>query len=145
VTEWQALAADPEVDVLINAAPNDLHAAPSMAALRAGKAVLCEKPLARTAREAAEMARAARGSGRAAMTGFNYRFMPAVLLARRMVESGDPRPQEPLHVRDQRRARHGRVELGAPQRAARLPRRRRGPRAADVLVTERSHPYGGRW
>jgi predicted dehydrogenase len=88
-TEWQALVDDPGVDVLINAAPNDLHAAPSVAALRAGKAVLCEKPLGRTAREAAAMARAARDSGRVAMTGFNYRFMPAVLLARRMVESGE--------------------------------------------------------
>jgi predicted dehydrogenase len=91
-TAWQALVDDPAVDVLINAAPNDLHAAPSIAALRAGKAVLCEKPLGRTAREAAEMARAAggaaRGAGPVAMTGFNYRFMPAVLLARRMVESG---------------------------------------------------------
>ncbi|HEV2438803.1 MAG TPA: Gfo/Idh/MocA family oxidoreductase [bacterium] len=88
-TAWQALVDDPAVDVLINAAPNDLHLAPSVAALRAGKAVLCEKPLGRTAREAAEMARAARADGRVAMTGFNYRFMPAVLLARRMVESGE--------------------------------------------------------
>lgn len=88
-TEWQALVDDPAVDVLINAAPNDLHAAPSIAALRAGKAVLCEKPLGRTAREAAEMARAGRESRRVAMTGFNYRFMPAVLLARRMAESGE--------------------------------------------------------
>ena len=89
VTEWQALIDDPAVDALINAAPNDLHAAPSVAALRAGKAVLCEKPLGRTAREAAEMARAAREDRRVAMTGFNYRFMPAVLLARRMVDSGE--------------------------------------------------------
>jgi predicted dehydrogenase len=87
VTEWPALLDDPAVEVFINAAPNDLHAAPSIAALRAGKAVLCEKPLGRTAREAAEMARPA--AGRVAMTGFNYRFMPAVLLARRMVEAGD--------------------------------------------------------
>jgi len=89
VTEWSALVDDPAVDLLINATPNGLHAAPCIAALRAGKAVLCEKPLGRTAREAAEMARAARESGRVAMTGFNYRFMPAVLLARRMVEAGD--------------------------------------------------------
>jgi predicted dehydrogenase len=89
VTEWQALVEDPAVDMLINAAPNGLHAAPSIAALRAGKAVLCEKPLGRTARESAEMARAAGASRRVAMTGFNYRFMPAVLLARRMVESGE--------------------------------------------------------
>ena len=88
-TEWQTLVDDPAVDVLINAAPNDLHAAPSAAMLRAGRAVLCEKPLGRTAREAAEMARAAREGRRVAMTGFNYRFMPAVLLARRMVEAGE--------------------------------------------------------
>jgi len=89
VTEWQALAEDPSVDVLINAAPNDLHAAPSIAALRAGKAVLCEKPLGRTARESAEMTRAGADGRHVAMTGFNYRFMPAVLLARHMVEAGD--------------------------------------------------------
>jgi predicted dehydrogenase len=89
VTEWQALVDDPDVDVLINAAPNALHAAPSVAALSAGKAVLCEKPLGRTARESAEMARAASEQRRVAMTGFNYRFMPAVLLARRMVDAGD--------------------------------------------------------
>ncbi len=88
-TEWPALLEDPDIDVLINAAPNDLHAAPSIAALRAGKAVLCEKPLGRTAREAAEMARAAGETGNVAMVGFNYRFLPAVLLARRMVESGE--------------------------------------------------------
>lgn len=89
LTEWQAVVDDPVVDVVINAAPNDAHAAPSIAALRAGKAVLCEKPLGRTARESAEMARSAVESRRVAMTGFNYRFMPAVLLAGRMVESGD--------------------------------------------------------
>ena len=88
-TEWQSLVDDPQIDVLINAGPNNLHAAPSIAALRAGRAVLCEKPLGRTAREAADMARAAHDSGRAAMTGFNYRFVPAVLLARQMVERGD--------------------------------------------------------
>lgn len=88
-TEWQSLVEDPGVDLFINAAPNDLHAAPSVAALRAGKGVLCEKPLGRTAREAMEMAKAARESRRVAMTGFNYRFMPAVLLARRMIASGD--------------------------------------------------------
>jgi predicted dehydrogenase len=89
VTEWQALVDDPGIDVLVNAAPNDLHAAPSIAALAARKAVLCEKPLGRTARESAAMARAAAERGRVAMTGFNYRFMPAVLLARRMVATGE--------------------------------------------------------
>ena len=86
--DWQQLIDDPEIDALINAGPNDIHAAPSIAALRAGKAVLCEKPLGRTAGEADAMARAARETGKAAMTGFNYRFVPAVLLARRLLADG---------------------------------------------------------
>ncbi len=87
-TEWQSLIDDPAIDAVIITTPNDLHAAPSIAALRAGKAVLCEKPLARTAAEAATMARAAEETGRVAMTGFNYRFIPAVLLARRILAEG---------------------------------------------------------
>lgn len=87
-TEWQSLIEDPDVDVLINAGPNDLHAAPSVAALRAGRAVLCEKPIARSAAEAEPMARAAAAAARPAMTGFNYRFVPAILLARRLVRDG---------------------------------------------------------
>ena len=86
--EWETLIDDPEVDVLINAGPNDIHAAPSIAALRAGKAVLCEKPLARTAAEADPMAQAAREADAVAMTSFNYRFVPAVLLARRLLGDG---------------------------------------------------------
>jgi len=87
-TDWRSVVADPAVDLVINVAANDAHADPSITALRAGKAVLCEKPLARTAAEADAMARAARAAPRAAMTGFNYRFIPAVLLARRLVQDG---------------------------------------------------------
>lgn len=88
LTEWTALIDDPAIEVLINAGPNEIHAAPCIAALRAGKAVLCEKPLARTAAEAEAMVRAADDAGAAAMTGFNYRFVPAVLLARRLIAGG---------------------------------------------------------
>ena len=87
-TDWRTLLEDPSVDVLIDAGPNDVHAEPSIAALHAGKAVLCEKPLARTAGEADAMARAAERAGGAAMTGFNYRFVPAVLLARDLIRNG---------------------------------------------------------
>ncbi len=87
-TDWRTLVDDPAIDILINAGPNDVHAEPSIDALRAGKAVLCEKPLARTAAEAEAMVRAAEG-GRPAMTGFNYRFVPAVLLARHLLLDGD--------------------------------------------------------
>lgn len=95
--DWETLIDDPEVDVLINAAPNDIHAAPSIAALRAGKAVLCEKPLARTAAEAEAMTQAALDADTAAMTSFNYRFVPAVLLARRLL--GDGRVGRIYHFR----------------------------------------------
>jgi len=87
-TDWHAIVQDPAIDLVINVAANDAHAEPSIAALRAGKAVLCEKPLARTAPEAEEMARAARAARQAAMTGFNYRFLPAVQLARQLIASG---------------------------------------------------------
>jgi predicted dehydrogenase len=86
--DWRALLDDGNVQAVINAGPNDLHAEPSIAALRAGRAVLCEKPLARTAAEAAPMVRAAEEAGAAAMTGFNYRFVPALVLARRLILDG---------------------------------------------------------
>jgi len=84
-TDWQAVLGDAEVDAVINAGPNDAHAEPSIGALRAGKAVLCEKPLGRTAEETEIMARAAAAAPGAAVTGFNHRFVPAVLLARRLI------------------------------------------------------------
>jgi predicted dehydrogenase len=86
--DWRTFLDDPEVDVVINAGSNDVHAEPSIAALRAGRAVLCEKPLARTAAEAEPMARTAQGTAAVAVTGFNYRFVPAVLLARRLIREG---------------------------------------------------------
>jgi len=84
-TDWRPVVHDPAVDLVINVGSNDIHAEPSIAALRAGKTVLCEKPLARTAAEAETMVLAARAARGAAVTGFNYRFVPAVLLARRLV------------------------------------------------------------
>jgi len=86
--DWRTAVHDPAVDLVINVGSNDVHAEPSIAALRAGKTVLCEKPLARTAAEAEAMALAARASRGAAVTGFNYRFVPAVLLARRLLLDG---------------------------------------------------------
>jgi predicted dehydrogenase len=89
---WQTLVEDPEIDLVLNGAPNYLHAQPCIAALQGSKHVFCEKPLARSVSEALELTRAAdeasaRGGARA-MVGFNYRFIPAVILARRMVNEG---------------------------------------------------------
>jgi len=58
-TDWHRLVDDPAVDILVNAGPTEVHAAPCIAALGAGKAVLCEKPLARGTAEAEAMVRAA--------------------------------------------------------------------------------------
>jgi predicted dehydrogenase len=89
---WQALVEDPEIDLLLNGAPNYLHAEPCIAALRASKHVFCEKPLARSLGEAVQMREAAqRAAGQQApltMVGFNYRFIPAVVLARRLIREG---------------------------------------------------------
>jgi predicted dehydrogenase len=82
-TDWRELIAD-DVDVLLNLGPNALHAEPTIAAARAGKHVLCEKPLARDAAEARSIAEAV--GGVVAMCGFNYRFAPGVRLARQLME-----------------------------------------------------------
>jgi predicted dehydrogenase len=85
-TDWRELIAD-DVDVLLNLGPNALHAEPTIAAARAGKHVLCEKPLARDAAEARTMLEAAHGV--VAMCGFNYRFVPAVRRARELIDAGE--------------------------------------------------------
>lgn len=85
-TDWREVL--DEVDVLYNLAPNRLHVEPSIAALDAGTHVLCEKPLAHTLSAAERMAEAARRSDATAGTAFNYRFVPAVQYAKRLVEEG---------------------------------------------------------
>ena len=87
-TDWPEVVDDPEVNVVVNVAPTDAHAAPCITALGAGKAVLCEKPLAGDADAAGAMRDAARSSMRPAACSFNYRFVPAVRLAREVISSG---------------------------------------------------------
>ncbi len=85
---WQDLINDDRIRVFDNTGPNGLHAEPCIAAARAGKHVLCEKPLARNAAEAYDMLEAAREAGVIHLCGFNYRFVPAVRLARQLIEEG---------------------------------------------------------
>ena len=85
---WQDLVSDPAVEVLDNCAPNHLHLEPCLAAIRAGKHVFCEKPLGRSAAEARALRDAAEQAGIVHMVGFNYRFLPAVALARRLIDEG---------------------------------------------------------
>ncbi len=87
-TDWRDLVADDDVDVLDNGGPNDAHAEPCIAAAKAGKHVFCEKPLARTAEEAKSMLDAVEAAGVKHMVAFNYRFVPAVQQAKKLIESG---------------------------------------------------------
>ena len=88
VADWRELVADERVGLFDNGGPNAVHAEPTIAAARAGKHVFCEKPLALDAEQAHAMWRAAEDAGVVHMCGFNYRFVPAVRLARRIVEAG---------------------------------------------------------
>jgi predicted dehydrogenase len=85
--DWRAAIDDPGVDIVVNVAANESHAQPSIAALSAGKHVVCEKPLAIDATTAATMA-AAVPSDSVAVCGYNYRFVPALRLARDLIKEG---------------------------------------------------------
>jgi predicted dehydrogenase len=89
VSDWHELVADERIALFDNAGPNHLHAEATMAAARRGKHVLCEKPLGLTADESYEMWQCAARAGVKHMCAFNYRFVPAVRLAREMIEAGD--------------------------------------------------------
>ena len=101
-TDWKALLGRDDISLVDVCTPGDSHAEIAIAALEAGKHVLCEKPLANTVADAEAMAAAARtaaGRGVRAMVGFTYRRVPAIALARRLVEQG--RLGEIRHVRAQ--------------------------------------------
>jgi predicted dehydrogenase len=90
-TDWHALVERDDIDLVDICTPGDSHAEIAVAALAAGKHVLCEKPLANTVEEAEAMTSAAEEAyrhGRLAMVGFNYRRVPATALARSMVAEG---------------------------------------------------------
>jgi predicted dehydrogenase len=88
-TDWRRAIEDPEIDIVDICTPNDTHCEMAVAAARAGKAVLCEKPLARDVAEAETMWRAVRKARVVHMICHNYRRIPAVALAKRMIERGD--------------------------------------------------------
>jgi predicted dehydrogenase len=87
--KYESLLADPEIEAVHVCTPNSLHFPVSKAALEAGKAVLCEKPLAMSAAEAEEMVRLAESKGLANCVNHNLRYYPVVQQIRRMVESGE--------------------------------------------------------
>ncbi|MFE3836588.1 Gfo/Idh/MocA family protein [Pseudogemmobacter sonorensis] len=88
VSDWCEITQDPAIDIVSITTPNGLHREIAIAALRAGKHVWCEKPMALTLEDAAEMRDAARASGRATMLGYNYTHNPAYAHARRLLADG---------------------------------------------------------
>ncbi len=101
-SSWEALVARNDIDLVDVCTPGDTHAEIAIAALTAGKHVLCEKPLANSVAEAeamADAADAAAARGIRSMVGFTYRRVPAIALARQLVADG--RLGEIRHVRAQ--------------------------------------------
>jgi predicted dehydrogenase len=88
-TDWREVVEDPEVELFVNLGPNAMHAEPVIAAAEAGKHIMCEKPLGRDAEESHRMWEAVARAGVTNVCGFNYRFVPAIRLAREIIESGD--------------------------------------------------------
>ncbi len=88
-TRWQDIMEDPGIDLVSITAPNALHKDMALAAIRAGKHVYCEKPLAPLAQDALEMALAAEAAGVKTQVGFNYLCNPMLGLAREMIAAGE--------------------------------------------------------
>ena len=87
-TDWKALLARPDIDAVDICTPNNLHKEIAIAAAQAGKAILCEKPLALNAAEGEEMVDAVEKAGVANIVWYNYRRIPAVTLAKQLIDDG---------------------------------------------------------
>ena len=87
-TDYHKLVARKDIDLIDICLPNDLHAEVAIAAAKAGKMIFCEKPLARNGQEAESMVKAVEKAGVPNFVSFNYRRIPAVTLAKRLIEEG---------------------------------------------------------
>jgi myo-inositol 2-dehydrogenase/D-chiro-inositol 1-dehydrogenase len=87
-TDWRRLVESPEIDLIDIASPNDTHCEIAVAAAKAGKMVMCEKPLGRNGTEAEAMVAAVEKAGVANSVWYNYRRVPAVTLAKMIVDEG---------------------------------------------------------
>ncbi|TBL75779.1 Gfo/Idh/MocA family protein [Paenibacillus thalictri] len=88
VTDWRELLRGDEIDLVDINAPSDVHKEIAIAAAQAGKHIFCEKPLALSLADSREMFQAAEEAGIKHMVGFNYRFAPAVQLAKKIISEG---------------------------------------------------------
>jgi predicted dehydrogenase len=88
VTDWRQLIERKDIDVIDVASPNDTHRDIAIAAARAGKMVMCEKPLGRNAAEAEQMVAAVESAGVPNTVWYNYRRVPAVVLIKQLIDEG---------------------------------------------------------
>jgi myo-inositol 2-dehydrogenase/D-chiro-inositol 1-dehydrogenase len=88
VSDWRRLIDDKSIDLIDIASPNDTHMDIAIAAAEAGKMVMCEKPLGRNAAESRKMVEAVERAGVANMVWYNYRRVPAVTLAKQLIDEG---------------------------------------------------------
>lgn len=86
---WEEVVNRPDIDIVDICTPNFLHPPVAIAAAKAGKHVICEKPLANTSKEAMDMLKAVEKAGVKHMCGFSYRFAPAVMSIKQMIEKGE--------------------------------------------------------
>ena len=87
-TDWRNLVVREDIDVIDIASPNDTHREIALAAAKAGKMVMCEKPLGRTAKEAEDMVAAVEAAGVPNTVWYNYRRVPAVTLIKQLLDEG---------------------------------------------------------
>ena len=87
-TDWRKLIERDDIDAVDICVPNNLHKEMAIAAAQAGKMILCEKPLAMNTAEGEEMCRAVEDAGVANMVWYNYRRVPAVTLAKKLIDEG---------------------------------------------------------
>ena len=129
IATYEDLVNDPELDAIYNPLPNSLHCEWTIAALRAGKHVLCEKPLASNAAEAERMSKAADETGKILGEAFHYRYHPLADRVRALISDGTlgrlvhvegqfsvpiPRNEHPLRLQPCRRRDDGPRVLPAP-------------------------------
>ena len=86
--DWEQVVNDPDVDIIDICTSNKSHYSIAMAAIKAGKHVICEKPLAMNATESQVMYETARKAGVVHMTAFNYRQVPAIIYAQQLIQEG---------------------------------------------------------
>lgn len=87
-SNWRTLIERNDIDIIDIGTPNNTHSEMAIAALEAGKHVICEKPMAMNAREAYRMYKAAEHSGTVHMICHNYRYVPAIRMAKQMIDQG---------------------------------------------------------